>query len=253
MAISKHTCFLIPHTPIFLCLCFGSATIHRCDMAIIEADRPLINPPATLATSFSMREVRGFGLMQRDRNFASYEDPEARYDLRPSAWVEPTGSWGPGRVELVQIHTPNETNDNIVAYWVPETLPAPGEPIDFSYRLHWQSGSVAQRPPGGWVAQSRVGRGYRELAENEHQFMVDFVGRSLEPLPADAPVKAVVSAPANGEIIETNAYRVEATGAWRMAVLVKQLDPTRPLELRGYLQNGTDVLTETWSNLVPQR
>ena len=61
--------------------------------------------------------------MQRDRNFASYEDPEARYDLRPSAWVEPVGAWGPGRVELMQFHTPNETNDNIVAYWVPEQLP----------------------------------------------------------------------------------------------------------------------------------
>ena len=60
----------------------------------------------TLTTSFSMRDPKGFGLMQRDRSFASYEDPEARYDLRPSAWVEPIGSWGAGRVELVQIsHT----------------------------------------------------------------------------------------------------------------------------------------------------
>lgn len=215
--------------------------------------RPLINPPATLATSFSMRELEGFGLIQRDRNFASYEDPEARYDLRPSAWVEPVGAWGPGRVELVQIHTPNETNDNIVAYWVPETLPAPGEPLDFAYRLHWQGDRVVQRPPGAWVVQSRVGRGYRELAEDEHQFMVDFVGGSLTDLPPSAPVKAVVSAPANGEILETNAYRVEATGAWRMTVLVKQLDATKPVELRGYLQDGTDVLTETWSNLVPPR
>jgi glucans biosynthesis protein len=63
----------------------------------------------------------------------------------------------------------------------------------------------------------------------------------------------MVSAPANGEIVETNAYRVEATGAWRMMVLVKQLDATQPVELRGYLQNGSDVLTETWSNLIPAR
>jgi glucans biosynthesis protein len=206
-----------------------------------------------LVTSFAMRDVRGFGLMQRDRNFTSYEDPEARYDLRPSAWVEPVGAWGPGRVELVQLHTPNETNDNVVAYWVPEELPAPGEPLDFTYRLHWQGARIAQQPPGAWVTQSRVGRGYRELAEDEHQFMVDFTGPSLAALPASAPVKAVVSAPANGEILETNAYRVEATGAWRMMVLVKQLDAAQPVELRGYLQNGADVLTETWSNLVPAR
>jgi glucans biosynthesis protein len=83
--------------------------------------------------------------------------------------------------------------------------------------------------------------------------MVDFVGPSLAELPSSAPVRAVVSAPVNGDILETNAYRVEATGAWRMMVLVKQLDATKPVELRGYLQNGADVLTETWSNLVPAR
>jgi glucans biosynthesis protein len=215
--------------------------------------RPLINPQQTLTTSFSMGGLEGFGLMQRDREFRSYEDSEARYELRPSAWVEPTSDWGPGRVELVQINTPDETNDNIVAYWVPEQQPAPGEPLDFSYRLHWQSGRVAQQPPGAGVVQSRVGRGYRELADDEQQFIVDFTGPSLTALPPGTPVKAVVSAPSNGEILETNAYYLEATGAWRMMVRVKQLDVTKPTELRGFLQNGADVLTETWSNLVPPR
>ena len=82
--------------------------------------------------------------------------------------------------------------------------------------------------------QSRVGRGYRELAEDEHQFIVDFTGPSLAALQPGAAVTAMVSAPSNGEILETNAYHVEATGAWRMMVLVKQLDgptwwPTIPM------------------------
>lgn len=212
--------------------------------------RPLINPNGVLATSFSMPALKGFGLMQRDRNFASYEDNEARYELRPSAWVEPMGNWGPGRVELVQLSTPDETNDNIIAYWVPEKLPAVGEPLEFAYRLHWQ-GEQQQRPPGGWVVQSRVGRGFTELGPNEQQFIVDFTGPKLDALPADAAVKAIVSAPANGEIVESNAYRVDATGAWRMSVRVRQLKPAEPTELRGYLQSGADVLTETWSNLLP--
>ncbi|HEX5639750.1 MAG TPA: glucan biosynthesis protein G, partial [Burkholderiaceae bacterium] len=80
--------------------------------------RPLVNPKRLLTTSFTLPMTRGFGLMQRDRAFSSYEDLEARYDLRPSLWVEPASNWGPGRVELVQIPTPDETHDNIVAYWV---------------------------------------------------------------------------------------------------------------------------------------
>lgn len=215
--------------------------------------RPLINPNQMLTTSFSMRSLRGFGLMQRDRNFSSYEDSEARYELRPSAWIEPVGSWGPGRVELMQFNTPDETNDNVVAYWVPEQLPAAGQPLEFAYRLHWQGAQQMQRPPGGWVAQTRVGRGFAELGENEQQFVVDFTGPTLSALPADASVKAVVSAPANGEIVESNAYRVEATGAWRMTVRVKQLDPKQPTELRGYLQSDSHTLTETWSNILPAR
>jgi glucans biosynthesis protein len=212
--------------------------------------RPLINPPHTLATSFSMNELRGFGLMQRDRNFYNYEDPEASYEMRPSAWVEPIGAWGPGRVELVQLHTPDETNDNIVAYWVPQRTFGAGDSAEFAYRLHWQ-GTDMQRPPGGWVVQTRVGRGYAELGENEHQFIVDFAGPSLANLPPEAEVKAVVSSPANGQILESNAYRVEATGAWRMALRVRQLDPRQPTELRAFLQHGNDVLTETWSNILP--
>ena len=212
--------------------------------------RPLVNPPRTLATSFAVAELRGFGLMQRDRNYASYEDPEASYELRPSAWVVPVGSWGPGRVELVLLSTPDETNDNVVAYWVPNEAPAVGAAFDFAYRLYWQ-GAEMQRPPGGWVVQTRVGRGFAALAPDEQQFIVDFTGPTLDKLPADAGVKAVVSSPANGKILESNAYRVEATGAWRMAVRVQRLNPAQPTELRGYLQRGEDVLTETWSSVLP--
>ena len=213
--------------------------------------RPLLNPSQTLTTSFSMGSLHGFGLMQRDRSFGSYEDSEARYEMRPSAWIEPVGDWGPGRVELVQLHTPDETNDNIVAYWVPNRVPAAGQPLDLSYRLHWQGEQAIQHPPGAWVVQTRVGRGFVALAEDEQQFVVDFTGPSLAALPAGAKVEAVVSAPANGKIVESNAYRVEATGAWRMTVRVQQLDPTQPTELRGFLQADAKALTETWSNLLP--
>jgi glucans biosynthesis protein len=83
--------------------------VHDSDGLSIESRegewiwRPLVNPRRLLVTSFTLDSPRGFGLMQRDRQPTSYEDPEALYERRPSVWVEPAGAWGAGRVELVQI------------------------------------------------------------------------------------------------------------------------------------------------------
>jgi glucans biosynthesis protein len=101
------------------------------------------------------------------------------------------------------------------------------------------------------VVQTRVGPGFVQLPEDEQQFVVDFAGPSLAALPPDANVKAVITASSNGEIVESNAYRLEANGNWRMTVRVKQIDRSQPTELRGFLQNGADVLSETWSNILP--
>lgn len=214
--------------------------------------RPLVNPARVLVSSFALRSPRGFGLMQRDRRFAAYEDTEARYELRPSAWVEPLGDWGDGRVELLQIPTPDETHDNVVAYWVPAALPAPGRPLELRYRLHWQ-GADAARPPGGWAVQTRSGRSYAALAADERQFIVDFDGPALAALKPDAAVRAVASADANAELREAHAYRNDATGQWRMALRVRLRDPSQPAELRAFLQTPSDTVSETWTYLIPPR
>ena len=84
---------------------------------------------ATLQISaFADTSPRGFGLLQRERMFADYQDLEARYENRPSVWVEPIGDWGEGAVELVEIPSEQEVNDNIVAFWRPhDPLRAKGE------------------------------------------------------------------------------------------------------------------------------
>ena len=73
--------------------------------------------------------------MQRDREFANYLDLEAHYHDRPSLWVEPIGGWGPGAVELIEIPSKDETDDNIVAMWVPNRTVKKGDVLDYSYRL----------------------------------------------------------------------------------------------------------------------
>ncbi|MCX5926961.1 MAG: glucan biosynthesis protein, partial [Cyanobium sp. LacPavin_0920_WC12_MAG_63_22] len=81
--------------------------------------RPLNNPKHLAVSNFSVENPRGFGLLQRGRDFSHYEDLDDRYDKRPSAWIEPKGDWGKGTVDLVEIPTADETNDNIVAFWNP--------------------------------------------------------------------------------------------------------------------------------------
>jgi periplasmic glucans biosynthesis protein len=212
--------------------------------------RPLVNPKRLLVTSFAMTNPQGFGLMQRDRSPASYEDPEAQYERRPSAWVEPSGPWGSGRVELVQIPTPDETNDNIVAYWVPSTPPVPGRPFDFAYRIRWQmSGTL---PPGkAWVVQTRRGRGFAKRPDGDLNFVVDFDGPPLRGLPADAELEPVVWADANAEVHERNLFRNGVNGTWRMTVRFKRLDPTKAVELRAFLKQQQTSVSETWSYIVP--
>ncbi|MBA2350408.1 MAG: glucan biosynthesis protein G [Burkholderiales bacterium] len=230
--------------------------VHNSDGLSVLTDthewlwRPLVNPKRLLVTSFAMNNPAGFGLMQRDRNFASYEDLEARYELRPSAWVEPLGSWGSGRVELVQIPTQDETNDNIVAFWVPDNPPPPGQPFDFAYRLSWQSRS-AQRPASSWVAQTRRGHGYVRKPDDSILLTIDFEGPVFDKLAEGANVASVVSADGNGKILEHNIYRNEASGGWRSAIRLRRVDDDKPVELRAHLRSGDRVLSESWNYILP--
>ncbi|HEX4510007.1 MAG TPA: glucan biosynthesis protein G, partial [Burkholderiaceae bacterium] len=232
--------------------------VHDSDGLSIESGtgewiwRPLTNPSSVFTTSFALASPKGFGLMQRDRSFADYQDTEARYELRPSAWIEPAGDWGQGRIELVELSTPDETNDNAVAYWVPQALPQPGKPYEFSYRMRWQ-GAQQQHPPGAWVTQTRVGRSYANLAKDERQLMVDFDGPALRVLAGDAPVKAVITPNGNAEVLQSTVYHNEGDGSWRLALRIRQRREDQPVELRGYLENGHDILSETWSYVIPPR
>ncbi|MBH2019332.1 MAG: glucan biosynthesis protein G [Burkholderiales bacterium] len=221
--------------------------------------RPLQNPASPLVTSFSMKSLKGFGLMQRDRAFRSYEDTEARYEQRPSAWVTPLSDFGAGRVELLQFATPDETHDNVAAYWVPEKMPAAGQPFEMAYQIAWQ-GKNQQLPPNGWVTQSRRGIGYSKPGADalgqQVQFVIDFAGPALDALPEDAKVEAITTASANARVVESLAYRNPATGAWRMTLRVERIkpanaaEPVQPIELRAFLQQNNQTLSETWTNLI---
>ncbi|MBC7946080.1 MAG: glucan biosynthesis protein G [Burkholderiales bacterium] len=230
--------------------------VHNSDGLSVLTDthewlwRPLVNPKRLLVTSFAMNNPTGFGLMQRDRDFESYEDLEARYELRPSAWVEPLGRWGAGRVELVQIPTPDETNDNIVAFWVPDNPPPPGQAFDFAYRLSWHSRSE-RRPESSWIAQTRRGHGYARKPDDSILFTIDFQGPIFDKLADGTGVESIVSADGNGKILEHNTYRNEASGGWRTAIRLRRVDDDKPVELRAHLRSGNRGLGESWNYILP--
>jgi len=156
------------------------------------------------------------------------------------------GDWGKGRVELVELPTNTDINDNIVSYWVPDKPPKPGDAATFAYTLSWY-GDDAAHPPGGRVVATR--RDFGTL-ENVYRFVIDFAGPGLDAIPADKPPHATVSiagAPAAGELIEQQVVKNPSTGGWRLSFQVRPKTP-QALELRAFLRNDkNDALTETWS------
>jgi glucans biosynthesis protein len=213
--------------------------------------RPLVNPKRLLVTSYALTNPTGFGLMQRDQKQSDYEDLDSRYEARPSAWVEPVGKWGAGRIELIQIPTPDERNDNIVSFWVPAQLPKPGLPINFDYRLSWTRGDEQQRPPLSWVTQTRRGEGNLLKPDGSVALYIDFEGPIFKKLPIDTKADMRLSADTNAEVLESHAYRNPATGGYRAEIRVRRLDDRKPIEMRGYLQTNNTTLSETWSYILP--
>jgi glucans biosynthesis protein len=211
--------------------------------------RPVDNPDSLRTSAFQMVDPRGFGLVQRDRNFDHYQDLETRPDLRPSVWVTPRGNWGPGRVELVEIPTRSDSNDNIVAFWVPEQQPQPGEAVSFSYTMYWYEDDP-RLPPGGRTASTRRDTGN---IEDARRFVVDFVGKELKALPADTVLRGIVTVGSGGDddsrVLDQHVVKNDVTGGWRLVFQVNPRDGD-PLELRAFLQLKDKTLTETWAYVM---
>ena len=204
--------------------------------------RPLNNPKHLAVSNFSVENPRGFGLLQRGRDFSHYEDLDDRYDKRPSAWIEPKGDWGKGTVDLVEIPTADETNDNIVAFWSPEKLPEPGQPLDVAYRMHWTMDEAAlHAPDSAWVKQTLRSTGDVKQSNLIRQpdgsvaYLVDFEGPSLAALPADTEVRSQVSVGDNAELVENSVRYNPETKGWRLTLRMKIKDPSKATEMRAAL------------------
>jgi len=209
--------------------------------------RPLNNPAHITVSSFQDEHPRGFGLLQRDRNFDHYLDGVG-YEKRPSAWVEPLGDWGKGTVQLVEMPTDDEINDNITVYWCPAKPVEAGSRIELGYRVHWLADEPYPTPLGRCVA-TRLGRGGqpgKARPAGVRKFEVEFLGGPLAQLPYGVKPDLVLWS-SRGEFTYTFVEAVpdDVPGHWR-AFFDLTVEGTDPVEMRLYLKSGAQVLTETW-------
>jgi len=209
--------------------------------------RPLNNPPRIIISSFSDDNPRGFGLLQRDRNFDHYQDG-VFYDRRPSLWVEPKGAWGKGTIQLVEIPTDDEIHDNIVVMWVPEKPAIAGSQVNLAYRLYWAADEPTPTDLARCVA-TRLGNGGQPgqpRPKGVRKFMVEFKGAPLERLPFGMKPEAVLSASRGSfSYIFTEAVPDDVPGHWR-AQFDLTVTGAEPVEMRLYLKTGDETLSETW-------
>lgn len=223
--------------------------VHDSDGLLVQTGdggtiwRPLHNPRSPFATDFSTSQLQRFGLMQRDRAFANYQDPEAEYHRRPSAWVEPKGDWGSGRVRVVELPADKEYGDNIVALWRPDAPMQPGQPTEFGYRLVFGFDAPAGQHPGRVVA-TRTGQLPNE--PRGRLFWVDFNGEGLEKLAPDS-IGAAVEPAAGVEIRHQTVVRLPQGQGWRVMIQAVVAPEAERAELRCTLRNGYDPISETWS------
>lgn len=226
--------------------------VHDSDGLLMRMDngemlwRPLNNASVMRHQRFETKDIRGFGLLQRERDFNCYQDLFNPYHQVPSVWVEPKGKWGEGAVHLVELTTHYEGLDNIVAFWDPKTKPVPLQPFRFGYTLSWTR-EADRKISTNRVIATRVGVDARN--PNQRDFVIDFAGPKLSSLPQGTSPQAVPSCSENGAIAENQVFPMPySKGVWRVILKMEpKAGNADPIDIRCTLKKGDDVLTETWT------
>ena len=209
--------------------------------------RPINNPPRVMTNTFVDNDIRGFGLLQRDRDFVHYLDDSVFYERRPSVWVEPIEPFGKGALHLLEIPTDDEIHDNIATYWCPDETFTAGSQRRYSYRLSWVD-DIPFPPALGQATATWTGLGGRpghKRPEGVRKFVIDFQGQVFDGVRRDDGVEIVVT-PSRGTI--SNAYThpvVDQRERWR-ALFDLTATGSEPVDIRAYLRKGDRALTETW-------
>ncbi|MBC8094430.1 MAG: glucan biosynthesis protein, partial [Akkermansiaceae bacterium] len=229
--------------------------VHDSDGLLIQMGngetlwRPLNNTSEMRHQRFAAKEIKGFGLLQRERDFAAYQDLFNYYHQVPSVWVEARNNWGAGEVHLVELSTHYEGLDNIVAFWDPKEKPRPMEPYNFSYTLYWTRDETEMKlATQDKVLATRIGNDPRD--GQRRQFAIDFGGPKLGALTDKTPPEAIASCSDNAVIVEKQVFRNPFKSSWRVMLKLEPKPGNKdPVDIRCTMQRGEEVLSETWTYL----
>jgi len=221
--------------------------VHDTDGLLIrDADhgdtwRPLVNPDEPLSTFYPVDRLVGFGLMQRDRDYDHYQDDEAAYHRRPSTWVQFEAPAEAGAVRLVELPTPNEFMDNIVAYWRPNVLPGAGESLTLHYRVTFTTHPLAgdETSESSETAHITATR-FDRTTPDELRVLIDFTGPALSPR-----VRPVLDGAPPGAAHSVTWMPTSMEQTWRLSFVIgNPADPPHDLRIR--LMDGDRAVSETW-------
>jgi glucans biosynthesis protein len=201
--------------------------------------RPVTNRDSLQISTFIDNKPRGFGLLIRDRAFEDYDDEDQHWEKRPSLWIEPLGEWGEGGVQLIEIPSESESNDNILCFWRPKQPLAAGSETSFAYRQFW-CWDPPERPGLARAMTSRSGRG----TGKRRRFFVDFEGDIFASPDAAGEIKANVTA-AGGTIASVRLFPADDK---KSVKVLFELDPGNDSssELRLVLEAQGKAVSETW-------
>lgn len=211
--------------------------------------RAIKNPLVQEVHRFGADGIKGFGLMQRDRDFDHYQDIELAYEERPSYWVEPKGDWGEGVLELIELATRDETFDNIICAFVPKVQLEAGQSKTFAYRMYSKDAGLELHRLAyvkNTFSAPAYALGSREVAAvRTRRLMVDFVGGGIDYYLREPKLLEAVPSALDAKVLRHFVVPNPAIKGFRIMIDV-QFEEDKIGIVQCYLRSGPKLLSETW-------
>ena len=223
---------------------------HYSDNLIISSEKnvfsqPLENYEQTVVNEVKTKDIKFFGLSQRDRNYDHYQTLFIALHLMPTLWIKPDNDWQKGKVVLVETPANNPNTLNIYAFWVPEEKLHKGKVYSYDYTMHWAINEPDPDTGPGCVSSTKVG-----LDGDNICFAIKFTGTMLKKLPAVANITSLTTISSNSKITDIKIQKDPFDNQWIALITaskpVKVDNKQSQVSLSCTLMYGNKPITETW-------